>query len=104
MRAGEQGVRAGEQGVRAGEHGVHAGEQGVHAGEQGVHAGEHGVPASVQFVLHAWVQMYVHIRAQTTRTNKGLQAHAYSETSVIRHRYNPTFSLIRPSYEVQSPP
>ena len=28
---------------------------------------------------------------------------AYSETSVIQHIYNPTFSQIRPSYEVQSP-
>ena len=27
----------------------------------------------------------------------------YSETSLIRHLYNPTFSLIRPLYEVQSP-
>ena len=27
----------------------------------------------------------------------------YRETSVIRHLYNPTFSLIPPSYEVQSP-
>ena len=27
----------------------------------------------------------------------------YSETSVIRHLYNPTFSLIRPCYEVQLP-
>ena len=27
----------------------------------------------------------------------------YSETSLIRHLYNPTFSLIQPLYEVQSP-
>ena len=27
----------------------------------------------------------------------------YSETSVIRHLCNPTFSLIRPSYEVHPP-
>ena len=27
----------------------------------------------------------------------------YSETSLIRHLYNPTFSLIRPLYEIQSP-
>ena len=27
----------------------------------------------------------------------------YSKTSLIRHLYNPTFSLIRPLYEVQSP-
>ena len=27
----------------------------------------------------------------------------YSETSLIQHLYNPTFSLIRPLYEVQSP-
>ena len=27
----------------------------------------------------------------------------HSETSLIQHLYNPTFSLIRPLYEVQSP-
>ena len=31
------------------------------------------------------------------------QDYGYSETSLIRHLYNPTFSLIRPLYEVQSP-
>ena len=34
---------------------------------------------------------------------KAINPYTYSETSLIRHLYNPTFSLIRPSYEVQSP-
>ena len=32
-----------------------------------------------------------------------LPPRTYSETSLIRHLYNPTFSLFQPLYEVQSP-
>ena len=45
--------------------------------------------------VHMYVHTYVCILYMFVFT--------YSETSLIRHLYNPTFSLIQPLYEVQSP-
>ena len=47
------------------------------------------------YVRGSYDKEYVHICQTTLYIDHG--------TSLIRHRYNPTFCLTRPSYEVQSP-
>ena len=42
-------------------------------------------------------------RQQHSVSTTTVVACVYSEPSLIRHLFNPTFSLIRPLYEVQSP-
>ena len=56
--------------------------------------------------LHACVCAFLYLHVCHLCTIQGydiILLCIYSETSLIQHLYNPTFSLIRPLYEVQSP-
>ena len=65
---------------------------------------------STTCIAYVYVRMYILCEYSTRLPVSCLPAldvygytYIYSETSLIRHLYNPTFSLIRPLYKVQSP-
>ena len=49
--------------------------------------------------IHMYIHEYVCMYVQYTMS----ECLTYSETTVIQHLYNPTFSLLRPSHQVLSP-
>ena len=57
--------------------------------------------ATVVIIIDINIHAYIIMSSNLTLSRK----YRYSETSLIRHLYNPTFSLIRPLYviKVQSP-